>query len=260
MSRGSLLLFLAIAVPGHADMNMSVGDGMIDGSKIKPYELTWRQCAIQDDQWLDQGELSEELIVIGDQVLRHRQTTRQPNGVVSRSDTYFDRSSFAPLRMEMEATQDGMRLAYAERQLNAEGYSGTAIRGDTSKPLSGSVSSSMLHGGAMGLPLATMDYQEEPVRFLASMIAFDGTYDVVATWTGKETLLFGSEKVEAWLIDVEWHHRETGDVYAPGPDASGGRYWVVPNPPDGFPYVPRYKTDTYAVEFVAEVCPTTASG
>ena len=40
-----------------------------------------------------------------------------------------------------------------------------------------------------------------------------------------------------------------------GPDASGGRYWVVPEPPDGFPYVPRYKTDTYAVEFVRNTCP-----
>ena len=255
MSRISLLLLLTIAAPGYADTTMSVGDGMIDGSRIKPYQLTWQQCSVQDGQWLGQGELSEELVVIGDLVLRHRQTVRRPDGVVSRSDTYFDRSSFAPLRMEMEATRDGERLAYTERQLNAEGYSGVAIRGDTSQQLSGNVSSIMLHGGAMGLPLATVDFQEEPVRFLASMIAFDGTYDVIATWIGKETLLFDGEKVDSWLIDVEWHHRESGDVYPPGPEASGGRYWVVPEPPDGFPYVPRYKTDTYAVEFVEDICP-----
>jgi len=56
-------------------------------------------------------------------------------------------------------------------------------------------------------------------------------------------------------VDVEWHHRESGDVYLPGPDASGGRYWIVTEPPAGFPYVPRYKTDTYAVEFVGGFCP-----
>ena len=153
MNRGSLLFLLAIAAPSYADVNMSVGDGMIDGSRIKPYQLTWQQCAYQDGQWRGQGELSEELVVIGDLVVRLRQTARQSDGVVNRSDTFFDRSSFAPLRMEVEATKDGNRLAYVERQLNADGYSGVAIRGDTSTQLRGSASSSMLHGGAMGLPL-----------------------------------------------------------------------------------------------------------
>ena len=53
----------------------------------------------------------------------------------------------------------------------------------------------------------------------------------------------------------KWHHRETGDIYPPGPDATGGRYWVVPDPPPGIPYVLRYKTDAYAVEFEREYCP-----
>lgn len=90
------------------------------------------------------------------------------------------------------------------------------------------------------------------------MVGFDATYDVIAVWAGKETLDFHGQKIEARLIDVEWHHRESGDVYPPGPDASGGRYWVVPNPPSGFPYVPRYQTDTYAVEFTAGICPPAA--
>lgn len=258
MSRKSLLLLLAIAAPSYADINMSVGDGIIDGSRIKPYRLTWQQCSNQDGEWQNQGELTEELVVIGDEVLRHRQTAHQAGGVIGKSSTYFDRSSFAPLRMEMEADRDGDRLMYAERQLNAEGYTGVMIRGEDQMKLEGKISTNMLHGGVMGLPLATMDYQEEPVRFLASMIGFDGTYDVIANWADKDTLLFDGEKVEAWLIDVEWRHRESGDVYPPGPDASGGRYWVVPNPPNGYPYVPRYQTDTYAVEFTAGICPPTA--
>ena len=65
----------------------------------------------------------------------------------------------------------------------------------------------------------------------------------------------GGRDVDVWLVDVEWHHLETGDIYAAGPDASGGRYWVVRNPPPGFPYVPRYKTDTYTIEFIADLCP-----
>lgn len=255
-NRPLISLLLLICVSGvRADIKMNLGDGLIDGTNLEPYQLTWQQCALQDGQWQIQGTLTEELVVIGELVLRHRQTTQNPDGIVSQSDTYFDRSTFAPLRMEMEATMNGSRIAYQERRLGADGYTGIAIKGANSKQLQGTINSNMLHGGAMGLPLATMDYHDEPVGFLASMIAFDGTYDVIARWVDKDTLRFEERDVEAWLIDVEWHHRESGDLYPAGPDASGGRYWIVPDPPDGFPYVPRYKTDTYAVEFIAGVCP-----
>ena len=187
-------------------------------------------------------------------LIRHRQEVHPGDGVFVRSDTYFERSSFAPLRMETEATKAGERLAFTERVLVADGYSGISIKGETTEPLQGAVTSNMLHGGAMGLPLAAMDFQDEPVRFSASMIGFDGTYDVIAEWAGKENVRFGDGDIEDWLVDVQWHHRESGDVYPPGPDASGGRYWVVPKPPDGFPYVLRYQTDPYAVEFVRDVC------
>lgn len=246
-----ILTFGAVAF---ADTKMTIGDGLIDGTRLKPYQFSWRQCSFQDGQSQSQATLDEALVVIGD-IIRHRQTMVQPNGAESRSDTYFERSTFAPLRMEMEATMDGSRLVYTERELDADGYSGFAIQGDQSKRLQGSISSRMLHGGAMGLPLATMDFQDQPVEFLASMVGFDATYVVNAEWVDKEMLEFDGQMIESWLIDVEWHHRESGDVYPPGPDASGGRYWVVPNPPDGHPYVPRYKTDSYAVEFDTRFCP-----
>ena len=92
-------------------------------------------------------------------------------------------------------------------------------------------------------------------ELIASMMNFDASYLVRAEWVGSEMLDFQGRQIEAWLVDIEWHHQELGDIYPPGPNASGGRYWVVPDPPDGFPYVPRYKTDTYAVEFIESVCP-----
>lgn len=254
-----LVPMLSLSMAACADNKMIVGDGQIDGTKLAPYRLAWQQCSVQDGKWQDQGTLTEELVLIGQQVLRHRQTVLQPSGAVVQSDVYFDRSSFAPLRMEMEATKDGIQLAHTERQLNADGYTGVAVQGESSTDLEGIISSNMLHGGTMGLPLATLNTQDAPLEFLASMIGFDATYDVLAEWVGKETLEFEGDEIEAWLIDIKWHHRESGDVYPPGPDSSGGRYWVVPNPPAGFPYVPRYRTDTYAVDFVGGVCPKAAS-
>ena len=108
----------------------------------------------------------------------------------------------------------------------------------------------------MGLPLATLPVQDKPLTFLTSMIGFDASYEVTTTWAGTEELEDSSGRpVVAHLVDVEWKHRELGDIYPPGPDGSGGRYWIVPDAPEGFPYVPIYKTDSYAVEFVQKFCP-----
>jgi hypothetical protein len=112
----------------------------------------------------------------------------------------------------------------------------------------------MLNGAALGLPLATLGFQSEPLEFAASMIGFDASYKVTATWAGKEMIEFEGDEVEAWLVDIDWLHEGLGDVYPGGPDASGGRYWVINNPPEGLPYVLRYKTDTYAVEFLTSTC------
>jgi len=251
----SLVIVLAFGPASYADTDMSVGDGLVRGDRLEPYEFTWQQCAAQEQGWVSQGTITERLDVIGNGVVRHRQSTTRPDGLISRADTFFERASFAPLRIDARVSKDGETLATRTLLFDEDGYTGVATRGEQHKPLAGLASRRMIHGAVMGLPLAAIDYQTEPVRFAASMVSFDGTYDVIATWSGKETLHIGDTKAEAWLIDVEWHHRESGDVYPPGPDASGGRYWVVQNPPEGVPYVPRYKTDTYAVEFVGGTCP-----
>ena len=246
------LIILGVLCTGDAvsaDNRMLLGDDQIDGTVLNSYRFNWRQCALQDGEWIDQGTLSEELIVLSDNELQQRQSMQLPGGIERHADTVFDRASFAPKRMAMEATKDGVRFAASERRLTADGYTGVVTQGEERRELEGKINSTMLHGGAMGLPLATMKYQDEPVQFAASMMAFDGTYDVTAEWVGKEMLEFDGQQVESWMIDVTWHHRETGDIYPPGPDASGGRYWVVPEPPAGYPYVPRYRTDTYVVEF-----------
>lgn len=240
---------LVLAVSALADQRMTVGDGRIDGTRIEPYTFSWHQCTKQDEQWVDAGMVSETLTVIGNHVLRQRQVSARAGRPVSTTSTYFDRASFAPLRIETEVTKDGDRLVYIEHVLGTDGYSGYRERGEERTEISGKISSNMLHGMAMGLPLAAMDVPDEPVRFLASMVSFDGTYDVVASWSGTETLRIGNADAVAHRVDVEWHHHESGDVYPPGPDASGGRYWIVPDPPPGVPYVPRYRTDTYIVDF-----------
>ena len=250
------LLFLSLLVPFSAlgDQQLIVGDGQIDGNRLKPFKHSWHQCSLVEGKWTGQNPVSEELLASGDDEWLHRQTVEHDSGARQVSDTYYDRTSFAPRRMETEVTHNGVRVVFAQRTISEDGYEGTLTQGDQSRELAGAINSSMLNGASMGLPLATLAFQLEPLEFMAAMMAFEGTYRVKATWSGKETLTYANQHIESWLVDVEWHHLESGDVYPAGPDASGGRYWIVPNPPEGFPNVPRYQTDTYSVEFIPTLC------
>ena len=258
-----LIMFLVPTICGHlaADDNLQGRDDRIDGRKLRSYDLSWNQCVLQEGNWTSSGAFLEVLVPIGEQLLRHRQTNNIPDGSRVTSTSYFDQQSMALLRVEQEMKNpDGTAAAQAEYIFTSEGYTGSKRRDNQSKNVSGSITSNMLHGAALGLPLATLPMQDEPLTFEASMIGMDASYDVSATWAGTEDLQDSAgNTVTAMLVDVKWKHRESGDVYPPGPDASGGRYWIVNQPPVGFPYVPIYKTDTYVVEFLQKFCPEESS-
>ena len=253
----TIILALCVATgAATANDSMQLGDGRIDGTKLRPYELSWRQCSLQDGDWVVMNELMEQLAVIGGDVLRIQQFSDRADGAKTAATAYLDRRSLAPLRFEFQLTAaDGGVKVKTEHQLTDSGYIGRVTQGDETKKVEGAVSSKMLHGNMLGLPLAILGHQDKPLDFLASIISFDATYAVTATWVGKEKLDFNGTEVEASMVDVHWVHQEIGDIYPAGPDNSGGRFWVVQNPPEGFPYVPRYQTDTYAVEFVPGACP-----
>ena len=245
----------ALIADGDQPQPMHMGDGTVRGERLEPYEDIWIQCALQDGSWTDGGQLTETLLTIGD-VLRHSQRVERPNGPVSVSTTYFDRASIAPLRMEQRVTSaEGELLRAVTRTLTEDGYEGKAEQGGQKKEIAGKISSRMWHGGALGLPLVTVDPTRFPVEFTSSMVAFDGTYRTIATLAGHEKLEHRGQTVDAMLVDVEWHHNESGDVYPPGPDGSGGRFWLLPEPPDGLPYVLQYQTDSYLVSTLMDACP-----
>ena len=43
----------------------------------------------------------------------------------------------------------------------------------------------------------------------------------------------------------------TGEVTSEGgPDKAGGAYWITPDPPPGFPYVPKYANENVRIEYL----------
>ncbi len=253
----TILAALLVAACNSAppDPMMTMGDGTVRGKQLHDYKFSWQQCSFQDGQWSDGGLLAESLSAQNNGITVSK-STKQGNGISIVVTTEFDRDSLAPLIMRQQVTTpDGSTLATVERVFTKAGYTGEMRQGEQVKELAGPITSSMWDGNALGLPLATIDEKRYPVEFASSMVAFDGTYRTIATIAGREAVMLDGVEAEALLVDVEWHHNESGDVYAPGPDGSGGRYWLVPDPPEDMPYVVQYKTDSYFITVLSDSCP-----
>ncbi len=249
------LLLIMMCGSSHAEnTKVTMGDGQIAGQQLAEYKHTWKQCSLQEGEWVSGPDLIESADIIGG-LLRVSQASSRPDGSGMSTSAYLQHSSLAPLRIEIQQTgADGNIAASMLHKLNDQGYQSLIQQGEKTQTREGEINSDMYLGTGMGLPIALLDPELLPAEISASMLVFDATYRVILTDAGTEIINHNGQAVETRMVDVEWHHLGEGDIYPPGPDASGGRYWVVSNPPEGFPYVPRYKTDTYAVEFVADSC------
>jgi hypothetical protein len=91
-----------------------------------------------------------------------RQIIQRPDGGRSASTSFFDRQSMALLRVEGDLYgPDGKLTAHSEYVFDSDCYKGRKRRGDESKDVAGTINSQMLHGAALGLPLATLPAQNE---------------------------------------------------------------------------------------------------
>jgi len=123
----------------------------------------------------------------------------------------------------------------------------------------GELPTRMFEGSGLGLVIAALPLEEGydarlPVAMNLGLTEELTLYTVRVRVTGKERFPWkGKKKVEAWIVDVDWEDHDTGEVSAAGGAAlPGGAYFVVPDPPNGFPHVPRYQNDTSRIEVVVE--------
>ena len=99
-----------------------------------------------------------------------------------------------------------------------------------------------------GLPLAA-GYQ---ARLPSVMPQLLGSYWTLISVTGETQFkLDDGTTIDAWQVDVDWLHLESGDVYPGGPDGSGGAYTIAKKIQTGEPRVLRYLTDTSDVRLVS---------
>lgn len=248
-------VFLMVVISASSSASDTAGNNSFDGSVLNAYDLEWLQCRYDGESWRSGPNLREALVPMGE-LLLIRQNSVRPDGLMNQLEVTLSKNTMMPSSSKVEiSTPDGNPAYVAVHHIGTDGYNGYVTRGGETKQVSGSINNQMLHGGTMGLPLASLRRVDGQVSFDASMLQFDGTYKVVAKWVGSETLLVNDQSVTVQWVDVSWLHNESGDIYKMGPNESGGRYWLINEPAEGMPYVLRYQTDTYAIEFVKDRCP-----
>lgn len=252
MTASLVLVGSSTAAAEHA---IAVGAESVDGRRIGAYEARWSQRMLQEGQWAEVGQIEEKATVTrqdGVEVLRHSQTM-ESQGMQMINTMIFDRASLAPRHLERRIVNGppqaptSVVYSFSDRQI-----AGEALIAEETKAFAIETPGPMFYGMTFGLVLAALPLEEGYVAELpASMPQQRTTYSVRAEVVGKETLTTRSgESVDAWVVATAWKDLASGDVSPGGADASGGAYYVLPNPPEGMPYVPRYVNDSVRIEVI----------
>ena len=120
------------------------------------------------------------------------------------------------------------------------------------------LSQPMFEGDMLGLLLSALPLEQGYAARLPVMYSqMNISYWVVARVVGSRDFTTASgKKVRAWAVETDWHDMESDDV-SPG-GGSGGTYYVVPDPPPGYPHVPKYINDTFDTEVIPQLLPLPA--
>lgn len=235
---------------------VAVGDRAVSGTTIGPYRATWTQKVKQEGAWVDGGTISEEAQVTtheGKEALRHVQTVKNPSGQGAESTMIFERASLAPrfLRQQILNPPPG---APSEQTFT---FQGPRIERRVTLG-SGEIKSSaeelpmpMFYGMTFGLVIATLPLEEGYEARLPVAIPQQGYKSwVVVRVVGRERYTAkGGKPVQAWLVETDWVDLDSGEITSKGgADEQGGVYAVVPHPPAGFPYVPKYANANVLIE------------
>ena len=250
----SALAALFVAAAPLAAARLEVGSAAVDGRRIGAYEARWQQRVKQDDAWQDGPLLIERATLRRDggrELLDHVQRT-EGSGPKVVNCMIFDHATLEPLEL-VQSIEGGppqapteIRFAFA-----SEAIRGEAVLAEGTKAFEIETPGPMFYGMTFGLVLAAlpleMGYSAE---LPASMPQGRTTYTVKIEVVGKETVRAAGRTAEAWVVDTEWIDLDSGDVSPGGADSSGGAYYVLPDPPQGFPYVPKYVNDSVRIELI----------
>jgi len=243
---------------------MNPGDPQIKGNRIKPYAATWYVRVKNGENWKANGTLTEKAEVVaseeGEALAWTQIMAGGAMGVSFTNKTRFLRKDLRPLTSEMTITGEKVpdhMVVSMDLHFEASSLEGTLRRqGEEPAPSpSFALDVPMFDGNNMGLILAALPLKHGyETRVAVVYPRFTTSYWVVARVTGQKSFDDGrGGKVQAWVVDTDWIDRKSGHVSPGGPDASGGTYYVVPEPPEWYPHVPKYINASFDTEVIPQL-------
>jgi len=247
------------------------GSGALQGQDLSEFVASWQERRMGESEWRDASRVHETLEVTGGG--SHLEFTRfaDQGGWGIEVTVVLDRATLAPVSLVRAVSEDlpapvRDRLTNAgfsqrfEYEFGSEGYrvSHTEFDG-TVREESHALEAPVFDGTALGLVLAALPLQAGyevrlPVLFVQAGDGSATPYDILARVVEEKTLTSpDGRSVPAFQVDVDWLAPETGVVTSPGgPDQPGGAYWIVRQPPQDFPPVPRYKNNSVDYVLLSE--------
>ncbi len=190
----------------------------------------------------------------GVEVLEHRIVMELPNAARVVTVTHHDHASLAPLKIDSRLIGGSPeRPSQRTFEFTDSGYT-VRTRGPEEQvsELQVSVSVKGFNASNFGLAIAGLPLAAGyRARLPALMPQLQGSYWTVIEVTGETAFsLPDGTTIDAWLVDVNWLHLESGDIYPGGAEGSGGTYTIAKRIEAGHPRVLRYLTDTSDVRLV----------
>ena len=246
----TLIVLLPFTLPPLAAQSprLEVGHATIDGHRLRPFEATWTTTPIVDGARRPGGRLSERLDagVRNGRPVWIRTQWREVGERRIETTVVFDQATLVPI--SYKHVKEGpfpdavVQKRSARYRPDGAGGTQTLVSGQTDSIRHMPMGSGGFETDVMGLVLATLPLRAGYAAELPSVHAQMGEqYYIRPRVTGTQDFEDANgQTVSAWKVEVEWLNLRTDDIYTGGDTGSGGTYYVVTDPPDGFPFVPRY--------------------
>lgn len=239
---------------------LEVGDKSVRGKRIGAFDSEWTAgggAIVSEVAKFERRDGKKRLVRV--------QTWPMGSGVDLRSELVLDAATLSTVSFQQEVVgmPEGGSMGGAPSFLRWDYDGGKYTRkvrrdGGAEEVEEGALPQPMFEGSALGLVIAALplelDYEARlPVAMNLGLTEELTLYWVEVRVTAQEPFEWKRKEVAAWVVEVDWEDFATGEVTSKGGvDAPGGAYFVVTDPPKGFPHVPRYQNESGTIELVVE--------
>lgn len=243
-----------------AAKTLLVGDRSVKGKTITAFDNAWLTT-----NGVRITETARRETLDGRDVLIRLQVWPLQPGIDLHTELTLDAKTLetVSLHREVKGLPEGAGLGekpiISHWDFDGADYTLSVTHSDEPVVSHGALDQPMFDGGGLGLVIAALPLKAGYEARIPIAMPLDLAPELTRYWAivrvnGRESVTGPDGKdVRAWVVDVDWADYDTDEITSKGgAEESGGAYYVVPRPPEGFPFVPRYVNAGSSIDVVVE--------